>query len=138
MKFYRAIDAAGKLRLATTQVGAKAINKDFDDIDVPTDKPGLHAFLSELLDQVPPIAPPQDGSQQEEQTSGPQSEDLPWVSADESPATEPAPSPAPTVQAAPVTQADDVIHFILNEARTHQVEQIFSALGTRFAEETGR
>lgn len=136
MLFYRAIDAAGKLRLAGNQADAKLINKEFDQIDVPTDKPGLLAFLGELLDQLPPIAAPQGEEPAAEaivaaEDAKPDLTDIPEVPEEEFQKME-LKTPTP---AAP--NVDDVLDFVLNTATTSQVENIFSALGTRFAEEIG-
>lgn len=124
MIFYRAIDAAGKLRLATTQIDAKKINKEYDQIDVPVDKPGLHAFLSELLDQLPPIA-----------GTAPVEPAAEAIVAAEDPKPEPKARPV-TVPSEPI-DVTAVLDFVLNEATTGQVENVFAALGTRFAEAIG-
>ena len=49
MIFYFMQDAQGYRHVASTQAEAKEINKDFNQVDVPIDKAGLHAFLTELL-----------------------------------------------------------------------------------------
>lgn len=38
--------------LHTTQANAKAVNKSFEQIDIPTDKTGLMAFVQELYDRA--------------------------------------------------------------------------------------
>lgn len=52
MIFYLARNAEGKRILETTQVKAKAVNKDFSQIDVPVDKEGLRGALQELISEA--------------------------------------------------------------------------------------
>lgn len=49
MIFYIATDPKGFRILKGTQAEAKAISKDFSQIDIPTDKAGLMAAIQELL-----------------------------------------------------------------------------------------
>ena len=49
MIFYLASDTEGYRQLRATQVLAKQINKQFDQIDIPVDKQGLCAAIQELL-----------------------------------------------------------------------------------------
>lgn len=51
MIFYLAVDENGHQHLAGTQADARAINKDFEQIDIPTDKAGLMAYVQNLLNQ---------------------------------------------------------------------------------------
>jgi hypothetical protein len=52
MIFYLARNAEGKRILETTQVKAKAVSKDFQQIDVPVDKEGLRGALQELISEA--------------------------------------------------------------------------------------
>lgn len=52
MIFYHAIDADGRLHLAATQAEARIISKNFEQTDVPTDKPSLQKFVQDLYDQI--------------------------------------------------------------------------------------
>lgn len=53
MIFYLAVDAEGNTMLAATQADAKAINKDFQQIDVPANsKPDLMAWIQQMLDET--------------------------------------------------------------------------------------
>ena len=52
MIFYTAIDELGRKHLVGTQADARAINKQFEQIDIPTDKAGLMAYVQDLMDQV--------------------------------------------------------------------------------------
>lgn len=52
MIFYVALDTDGKHHLVTTQALASEVNKTFEQIDIPTDKPGLRDFVQGLLDRI--------------------------------------------------------------------------------------
>lgn len=60
MIFYLATDPEGRDQLAGTQADARAVNKDFQQIDIPTDKAGLMAYIQKLMDaaQVAPEPTP--------------------------------------------------------------------------------
>jgi hypothetical protein len=60
MIFYIALDDAGHRQLCGTQADAKAINKNFEQIDIPTDKPGLMAFVQGLYDEANFVEPVDD------------------------------------------------------------------------------
>lgn len=46
MIFYRAVDADGLTHILGTQADARAINRDFEQFDFPTDKAGLLVELN--------------------------------------------------------------------------------------------
>lgn len=52
MIFYLATEASGRKVLCGTQVDAKKIDKDFEQVDVPVDKKGLMEFVQESLNMV--------------------------------------------------------------------------------------
>jgi hypothetical protein len=52
MIFYTALDERGHRQLRGTQADAKAVNRVFEQIDIPTDKPGLMAFVQGLYEQI--------------------------------------------------------------------------------------
>lgn len=52
MQFYLAISSDGQTKILGTQADAKAVNKDFEPIDIPTDKPGLMAWIQQMLDET--------------------------------------------------------------------------------------
>lgn len=53
MIFYIAVDETyGRKVLCGTQADAKAINKNFEQIDLPTDKAGLQNLYQEALDRI--------------------------------------------------------------------------------------
>lgn len=52
MIFYIALDDAGRRQLCPTQADAKAVNRGFEQIDIPTDKAGLMAFVQELYAEI--------------------------------------------------------------------------------------
>ncbi len=117
MLFYRAINTDGCLKLAPTQAEAKKINKDYDSIDVPTDKPGLMEVLQDLLDRA--------------NTSSPDNDEPDELDASEE--TIRSKSNAPPAEAISPT-VNILIDFVLNTATTEQTENIFAALGCRLKE----
>lgn len=67
MIYYIARNEEGRRILRTTQADARDIDKNFEQVDVPTDKPSLLIFLQELYSRmddleaepIPPVeAPP--------------------------------------------------------------------------------
>lgn len=52
MKFYVAINSDLRHHLCATQADAQKINKEFETIEVPTDKPALMDFIQSLLVQI--------------------------------------------------------------------------------------
>lgn len=52
MIFYLATETTGRKVLCGTQVDAKRIDKDFEQVDIPVDKKGLQAFVQESLDAI--------------------------------------------------------------------------------------
>ena len=52
MIFYEAIDTLGQTHIVGTQADARAVNKDFEQIDIPVDKAGLRGFVQKLYDQI--------------------------------------------------------------------------------------
>ena len=52
MIFYEAVDQEGYVHLVGTQADARAINKDFTQVDIPTDKTGLMNYVQQLLRQI--------------------------------------------------------------------------------------
>lgn len=51
MIFYKAKAEDGRMVITGTQADARAVNKQFDQIDIPTDKAGLMAFAQKWADQ---------------------------------------------------------------------------------------
>jgi hypothetical protein len=58
MIFYLALDDVGFRQLRPTQAEAKAISKNFQQIDIPTDKAGLQAAVQELLTEADQLRQP--------------------------------------------------------------------------------
>jgi len=50
--FYLATDNLGKTHIVGTQAEARVINTDFQQIDIPTDKAGLMAWVQQMLDET--------------------------------------------------------------------------------------
>lgn len=58
MIFYVALDENGHRQLRGTQADARAVNKQFEQIDIPTDKAGIMAYVQELFSQVDGVPHP--------------------------------------------------------------------------------
>lgn len=52
MIFYVALDENGNKQLRGTQADARAVNRNFEQIDIPTDKAGLMAFVQDLYTKL--------------------------------------------------------------------------------------
>lgn len=52
MIFYTALDERGHKQLRATQADAKAVNRAFEKIDIPTEKAGLMAFVQQLYAHI--------------------------------------------------------------------------------------
>src|SRR3546814_1682529 len=52
MIFYRTKDEDGRMVIAGTQADARAVNKQFEQVDIPTDKAGLLATAQSWCDEV--------------------------------------------------------------------------------------
>lgn len=52
MIFYTAIAEDGTTQLRGTQADARAVNKQFEQIDIPTDKAGLMDFVQQLYAEI--------------------------------------------------------------------------------------
>lgn len=75
MIFYHALDTNGHLHILGTQADARAINKDFRQVDIPTDKAGLQAelqrlytYIDELKDKIGGSMPAEAPEEPQEQT----------------------------------------------------------------------
>lgn len=114
MIFYEVEDGSNGHYLVGTQADAKREARErkctWAQVDIPTDKTGLMAYINQLrtgqkiLDEHPMIA---------------------------------APSPREVIMSATPVELDEVTNvedFILNRATVAQVENIFACLGTRFKE----
>jgi hypothetical protein len=52
MQFYFAINDQGSTLIKATQADAREVNKEFTSVDIPTDKPGLMAWVQQMLDET--------------------------------------------------------------------------------------
>lgn len=52
MIFYLAVDSNGQTKILGTQADANKVNRDFSQIDIPTDKAGLMAWVQQMLDET--------------------------------------------------------------------------------------
>lgn len=62
MIFYLAVDATGRTLIKGTQADAREANRDFTQIDIPTDKAGLMAWVQQMLDETLNAQPAETGS----------------------------------------------------------------------------
>lgn len=117
MIFYIATDRQGFRILKGTQAEARAISKDFAQIDIPTDKAGLMAALQELLTLTDAALLNQN------------------VASDEAPTT--------IVEAAPVKTPEPVIlpptvqtvsEWLQDTATQREIEAVYTSIGCRIGE----
>lgn len=52
MIFYLSVNEEGHTKIAGTQAEAKAINPEYSQIEVPTDKTGLMGWIQQMLDET--------------------------------------------------------------------------------------
>lgn len=119
MKFYLCHTPEGRKRLITRQDEAKKLDKTAELIDIPVDQAGIKAGYEELFDRIydleqsaKDLLPPEAMSDMTKALVKPQT-------IKEQLAT-------PTVRS--------VTDWILDEATTAQLEQVFGCIGTRFSE----
>jgi hypothetical protein len=124
MIFYQVLGtSAAPCCLVGTQIDAKRLARErgttYEQVDVPTDKAGLMAYVNELSELLgPPFNEIEDGH------NGPSISVASFEALNEG---VPASAPAKvTVQS--------VMEFILDAATVADVEQVFSAIGARFKE----
>jgi hypothetical protein len=131
MIFYIATDQDGKKHVLTVATEAKAIDKDFLEIDQPNDKAALKHLLQESFDAVYRLQGIINSLKHDaaiNDTPAPSAEPTPVAALPEPPQQVPA---VPVQSSWTATQIED---FILNDATVAQVENIYSCLGNRFAE----
>jgi hypothetical protein len=130
MRLYRILGAGW----AGTQADAKAAAKDagapWHEFDVPTDKPGLLAFLSDR--NVP--AQPDERAKVDALRVPLERDPLDAPAATPATPAAVAADPAAVARRERAFEADAIVEFILDRASVAQVEAIFAAIGTRFAE----
>lgn len=116
-------------RWAGTQVDARKVASEADagrwaEFEVPTDKPGLLAFLDERRIKADPS----------EQLTTDEVADLAFGPIATAPPAAPASVPALDAAKGRSRTAREIVEFILDDATVNQVENIFQAIGARFAE----
>lgn len=52
MIFYLALDEQSRTQILGTQADARAVNKNFQQIDIPVDKTGLMIWVQQMLDET--------------------------------------------------------------------------------------
>ena len=76
MIFYLAVNADHKTMIVGTQADAKALNKDFEQIDIPVDKAGLMAWVQMMLDETINVVPEEAPAQPAEEPTSRSVEDI--------------------------------------------------------------
>jgi hypothetical protein len=124
MQFILHHSPTGKLKLYPNKTHTpKDILKETKEIDIPTDKDGLLAFINEILDRIPeepsehidPIDPIYEGKS-----------DLMKQIAEE--------QGIPLIDVPLMMNVERVTHWILDTASNADIENTFTVLGTRFHE----
>jgi len=121
---YLVIASDGSTKIVGTQGEAKALNKDFQQIDIPTDKPGLIGWIQQMLDEIL-------NNKTEQATD--RDEQAPTENVEDGADTRQAPSPEPEIRYLPPSQ-EALIHWIFDGASQGEIEKIFETLGCRFGE----
>lgn len=110
MIFYLAIDSEGRTIIQSTQEAIKDINdKEYQKIDIPTDKTGLMAWVQQMLDET--------------------------LNAQPAPAVMEPPKPVPVSN--PVLQklnAGFIQDWLIHDATQAEIERIYNAIGCRVGE----
>lgn len=130
MIFYVALDTNARHQLKTNQADAKEVNKHFEQIDIPIDKPGLQGFVQDLLDKVDDLTG-QNNSLKFDATIAPATilVDPALLAGPSTPVVQPK---AVSIQVPLNTQT--IMEWLLDTASQAQVEQVFSAIGARWSE----
>lgn len=110
MIFYLAIDSEGRTIIQSTQEAIKDINdKEYQKIDIPTDKTGLMTWVQQMLDET--------------------------LNAQPAPAVMEPPKPVPVSN--PVLQklnAGFIQDWFIHDATQAEIERIYNAIGCRVGE----
>ena len=132
MIFYQVNCADGTKQLSPTQAEAKAIDRNFKQVDIPTDKLGLMNYLNVLMSVIRPSAEPtpapSEGVEPHPHQEAPESE-------------RPTFSNKPKAErelrrAEKIAESQDIdaLTAWMFEAPAFQVERIFDALACRMRE----
>lgn len=123
MKLY--LTQAG--RWAGTQAEARQ-DGSFEQIEVPTDKPGLLDWLNENARKGFSEGSSFAHAERDEADAYQAAHELDY------PAAKPTPAPQQPPAQSPNWKADSVMVWVLDEAAPAHIEQLFAALGARFHE----
>jgi DNA phosphorothioation-dependent restriction protein DptG len=135
MIFYIAVDASNSDRkvLCSTQAEAKAIDKHFEQIDIPTDKQGLKETYQEALDTIWTMS--HDKAQLREKLEAePDTSDIPEAPEEFFQKAEVKLPAKKDSKIEAIWTATDIEDFIFNRASVNQVANILGAIGVRFGE----
>ncbi len=129
MKFYLALDDQGRKQLRGTQDDIKLVNKkQFETVELPTDKAGLMELVQESFDTIFELQGQINSSKFDASIN---TTDIPKATGEFFEKATLRSSPTSVQTAWTATEIED---FLLNKASVAQVENIFSCLGNRFAE----
>lgn len=125
---YLVTDSDGNTKIVGTQADAKALNKDFEQIDIPTDKPGLIGWIQQMLDETL-------NNTNNKTEQAPDCDDQePTENVEDGAGTRQAPSnPEPVIKYLPPSQ-EALVHWLFDGASQGEIEKIFETLGCRFGE----
>lgn len=108
MRFYLALDGNGRTIIQSTREAIKDINDQlYQEIDIPTDKAGLMAWVQQMLDET--------------------------LNAQPTPVVEskPAPLPNPIIHQ---LNASFIQDWLSNDATQAEIERIYTTIGCRVGE----
>jgi hypothetical protein len=121
MRLYRILETGWAGTQDDAKIRSKEAGRPWHVFDVPTDKPGLLAFLEER--NVPASESELGQVDKPRELLEPEPMDAP-----------PAPAEPPRQQLQDSYTASDIEDFILNRANVAQASNIMACLGSRFAE----
>jgi hypothetical protein len=132
MIFYLAVDAEGHTKILGTQADAGKVNKDYSQIDIPTDKSGLMNWVQQMLDELLNSQPQAPENIEIPDTAIELSDSIPSEPVEEVKA---APKPAPmTPQLSKILTVDYIQNWLIEDADQREIERIYNAIGCRIGE----
>lgn len=140
MIFYLTVDAAGHTKILGTQADAGKVNKDFSQIDIPTDKNGLMGWVQQMLDELLNVSVKDHPIHDEEPE-----ETITIATADMRADKDGAPSISHTIPAGPkpapmtpqlnkILTVEYIQNWLIEDADQREIERIYNAIGCRIGE----